>query len=311
MKTFQRIAVVMTVPLLFLIPYFLFFSGGATEQQKPTANTPNIAGMIKTDKDERKDLVISKQRFESKTLTALDNRTKIQNSMHYLMHTPSKPWPEGIKFPLIVHLNDHNDTTYSAEYITQNQMGLAFPAFSVIPDIRGLYSETIIPPVESRSMRGTSFTIDKLNNPIKVVNFEELRSESKKILDPLMKLINNVKDEYPVDDKRIYIIGCGFGGATLFNLIEKNPNYFASAVIISSAWDTQNSRNFTATPMLLLTGKNNATFPSFAARSFADNVNGNGGKVAYQAYESMPYTCSYKQFYSSTVWKWMFAQDRP
>lgn len=315
MKVFRLVLILVTLPLLVLIPYFLFVEGDHPEKKqndntafKSSGKNPTIS--IGPSKSKRKKLILSEHRFDKKNFQQTSEATNIHNSINYFLYSPPKPWPEGLSFPLIIHLSDHNDTAYSAEYVSQNQLSLAFPAFSIIPDTGDLYNDLEIEARSRKTLTPSERSLSKMKKKEKKINAKILRSHSRKILSPIKSLIEDITAKHPVDTNRVYVIGCGFGAATLFHFIEKNPDTFASAVALSSTWETDDFNKFTGTPLLIITGKDNGIFSSFNARSFAKAIKDRGGNVKYQAFESMPHTCSYKNFYSRKVWKWMFSHKQ-
>lgn len=318
MQFFKIIILLMLLPALFFVPYIIFTKDEKTDsslfekQFNLSKNKQPVAPKINTPKyDNKTKIVISEHRFEQKTFLKIDENTNIQNSVEYHFYAPPKPWPENIKFPLIIHFHDLAKSAYSADYITQKNMSLSFPAVSVIPNLEKIYS-----PVGGGQLRMNgglqmpTHSKSRLKKTTKAVDYENLRIRSKQAIPVLNKLIDDLKTQHPIDEDKIYLIGCGYGGTTLLHMIEKDPQKYASAVAISTAWDTKDYTNYKDTPILLLTGEQNHLFKSFIARSFAANVKKAGGKAIYKGFESMPHTCSYKQFYASNVWKWMFAQKR-
>ena len=315
MKVFKLVILLATLSLLFALSYFFFY----TENPESTAYDKHSLNSLKkmpaissapNKKDKENKTLLSEHRFERKNFSQNDQNTKILNSIDYFFFSPPKPWPENLKFPLIVHLNDHNDLAYSAEYISQDNMTFHFPAFSIVPQTDQLYAHLNIDERMKKTNNPFNATVNDNKTVKSAVNFKTFREHTKKILPPLTALIDNVKEKYPIDEKRIYLIGCGFGAATLFHLIEKQPDRFASLVALSGTWQSENYNKFKSTPILTLNGKINAMFLNISGESFTANVKKAGGKAIYKGFESMPHTCSHKDFYASNVWKWMFAQKR-
>lgn len=280
-----------------------------SEDQTPLTGAPSMPERsIQASKEPAKALILSPERFEEKRHLKTDKKTKIQNSLNYLIHSPQKPWPKGIKFPVIIHLRDNNDTAFSAEYITQDQMAYHFPAFSIVPDLRNQFRGAL--SKDYNNLPDLKFAHERYQEERDTVDYKKLREDSALVTKPILALLDDLESELPIDKSQIYLIGCGYGGATAFSLIEARPQKFASAVIINSAWDTQTQNKLTKTPILMLNGKKNGVFSSFIAQSLSNQINKSGGKTIFQAYDSMPHTCSYKSLYSNKMWKWMFAQSR-
>jgi len=316
MKSFKIIIFLALLPVTVIAVYFFYWNDNQPAKNVITeggfSSAPPSALLISKEivENSKQKLVLSKSRFTEKKSIRNNKKTNVQNAIKYLLFSPPQPWPENLKFPLILHLNDYNTIAYSAEYLSQEQMTYSFPAFSVIPETDVLYKDLDIEKRVKKINQPLNYSVNESNSAKSAVDFKSFRNHSRKILPSLMSLIEDMKENYPIDERRIYLVGCGFGAATLFHLIEKHPNYFASMVALSGTWQAENYNKFKSTPILTLNGKINAMFLNISGETFAANVKKIGGKAIYKGFESMPHTCSHKDFYASNVWKWMFAQKR-
>jgi len=298
MKLIRFLIIPFAIPVTLLIAYIMF-TQIAQEAREST--------VILSDAPTQNTVILSKSRFSEKEFIFDLNKDNEGKQDKIRLQTewnkPRTPWPEGVKFPLVVHLNDltHrinkkklykdkknryisknyvNDIAYSAEYITNSALSFKIPAFNLVPilqtdSIWSYHSTTTKPQM------------------IQYVN----------------KAILQLLNEYPIDRKRIYIVGCGVGGTGVFGAINLLPNLYAAGVSHSGEWNNMTKR-LSSTPLLMITGSEDVVIPTRITRAVAQKIKREGGNVTYKEINSMPHNCSYKGLYSDNVWKWMFSQKR-
>lgn len=52
------------------------------------------------------------------------------------------------------------------------------------------------------------------------------------------ELVGELLQKHPIDENRIYIIGCSIGGTGAFGAIARYPDLFAAGIAISGYWKT-------------------------------------------------------------------------
>lgn len=65
----------------------------------------------------------------------------------------------------------------------------------------------------------------------------------------LMKLIDSILVQYPIDPNRIYVMGISMGGFGAFDLITRYPDFFAAAVPICGGADPRMADEISKTPV--------------------------------------------------------------
>ncbi len=287
MKSTKIIILLFLLAPLSLIPYIV------SKKHAPDAELANIEPFLGGFLDYVSPIetsLLTPSRFSKESLILQDNNNK-KYTLSYEWNEPKRPYPENIKFPLIVHLYDtqiNNDTrdkadtlphiSYSAEYITQPSVTMKFPAFNFVPSIShdeiwGYHKET--------SKKQTTAYITK--------SIEILISK------------------YPIDKERVYIVGCGLEATGVFSALKNSPNLYAAAIAHSGEWDINKTKEISNAPLYIMTGENNKRFPPSITRTVAKNIKNNGGNVIYKEIASMPHDCSYKGLYSNKVWSWLFS----
>ena len=153
-------------------------------------------------------------------------------------------------------------------------------------------------------------------------------------MDKVMRLVEKLSDELPIDKDRIYVVGQSMGGAGAWNAIHEYPKFFAGAITSASMllpW--MDPRKFKEVPVWLFHGKGDETVDyqcGVDAFERAQNVGANlkfttlgnephGGKtrtIAFSNAGDNPAKGYLTQFASDKcdrdpkVWDWLFKQKR-
>lgn len=255
-------------------------------------------------------------RFERMTFSASETAPNHASSLDFFLYAPPKPWPEDLKFPLVIHLHDKRTAAYSAEYVTQDGMSLAFPAFSVVPLLGDIYGENVDTTMGKNTLVHTSAYMGKRKSASDVT-MEEIKAYhkdsmhlSQSVVPAITELTRHILDHYPIDENRVYIVGCGYGSLTLFGSLVSAPDLYAGALAVSGSWQLRDAQTLTSVPLYMVNGGDNRKFPAFSSRAFAKNIKAAGGDVRYKQFNSMGHTCSYSKFYSPEIWEWVFSHKK-
>lgn len=208
-------------------------------------------------------------------------------SLTYHMYAPRKPWPEKLRFPLVLILHGAPGKSYAGKYIITPSMQRAFPAFVVVPVLpwRHFWGHPQLSAADGTQSKG-------LRMP------------------DVIKLIEDVAAKNPVDTKRIYVIGCSDGGTGAFAAARYYPDVFAAAVPIAGFWRQEDAKLLTRVPMWVMHTENDSIFPVSYARNIVRGIHAAGGNVRYTELPMMDHNCPYQGFYAPQIWQWMFAQKK-
>jgi len=208
-------------------------------------------------------------------------------SLTYHMHAPRKPWPENLRFPLVLILHGAPGKSYAGKYIITASMQRAFPAFVVVPVLPWQHY----------------WGHPQLAAP------DGTQSSGLRMPD-VIKLLEQVIAENPVDTSRIYVIGCSDGGTGTFAAARYYPDVFAAAVPIAGFWRQEDAKLLARVPMWVMHTENDSIFPVSLARNIVHDIHAAGGNVRYTEIPRMDHNCPYEGFYAPQVWQWMFAQKK-
>jgi predicted peptidase len=126
----------------------------------------------------------------------------------------------------------------------------------------------------------------------------------------IISLLSAATELAPIDENRIYIIGCDIGGDGVYGALTRYPGLFAGAVTIGGKWSYLDKPKLAKTPLLILQGgADTAVTPAFSSL-MAQLVNASGGKAAYHEFPGLGHECDPPSYYSAAVWNWLFSQTK-
>lgn len=154
----------------------------------------------------------------------------------------------------------------------------------------------------------------------------------KNILPPVFEVIEQLREEFPIDGRRIYALGASMGGSGTWNILAARPDLFAAAIpVCAGAFPVEHAEKLAAIPLWIFHGHSDRTVSVERSRdAFAalKQVNANvkytemlgiGHSAWIQAFnyegddEIRGFTTSFsgdRCDRTSKVWDWLFGQHR-
>lgn len=130
----------------------------------------------------------------------------------------------------------------------------------------------------------------------------------------LERMVKYYIKHYPVDDKRIYIIGMGaVGGSGALDAAVRKPKCFASVVSIGGSIAPQRAKKLVKTPVRLYASDGQAEVPLTLVRDVFLEMKANGAKSLEPVFElsaSDEQDCVRGAAASPGFLKWVFSQKR-
>lgn len=214
------------------------------------------------------------KRFKRKM--ALVNDRNADRTINYYWYAPSPPYPEGVEFPLVVILHGGTGYSYAGKYLTNSEVQMKYPAFVLVPMI----------PEHA------------------IWSFPEPTS-NKQELPNVVKLIKQLSKKYPIDKRRIYILGCSMGGYGVFGASSFYDHVFAAGISISGSWEPLQAKQMTKMPLLVMAGSRDTAVKTSDTRAVVTALKSVNAPVQSVEYD-MGHYCPAPHFYSEKVWKWLF-----
>lgn len=199
------------------------------------------------------------------------------------------------KYPLVIFLHG------SGERGTDNEAQLknAVSAF-LKEEVREKYPAFVLAP---QCPEGDRWSPLKEGDEAEKFWLSESPSESMKLL---LELIDYTKETYSVDQKRVYATGLSMGGQGTYDLLIRNPDMFAAAVVVCSFSDIREAKVIGNTPLWIFHGEDDQVVPVDNARVMVNALESVGAKPKYTEYPATNHNSWDKAFGEEKLYSWLF-----
>ena len=126
----------------------------------------------------------------------------------------------------------------------------------------------------------------------------------------LLALIGELRKEFSIDGKRIYLTGLSMGGFGTWDLLARQPDLFAAGVPICGGGDPAKAETLAKIPIWAFHGDKDGAVPVERTRKMVAAIKKAGGTPKYTEYPGVghdSWTASYK---NPAVIDWLFAQKK-
>jgi len=126
----------------------------------------------------------------------------------------------------------------------------------------------------------------------------------------VLGLIDELKKQYKIDERRIYVTGLSMGGFGTWDLLARRPELFAAAIPICGGGDPASAKKFATVPIWAFHGaKDNIVRPE-RSREMIDALKKAGASPKYTEYPQAGHDSWTKTYADPAVLEWLFAQKR-
>lgn len=125
-----------------------------------------------------------------------------------------------------------------------------------------------------------------------------------------LEIVDAVRREFAIDERRIYVMGQSMGGAGTWNVITNRPNFFAAAVICCGSLSTEDGTGSIDTPLWNFHGDSDKTVPVSLSRDRIAARRKAGGRPLYTEYSGVDHNVWEWAFTEPELVKWLFTQRR-
>lgn len=198
----------------------------------------------------------------------------------------------GKTYPLVIVLHDEKGLAQAGQYLLNKEVLDAHPAFIAVPTL----------PFK----KFWAFPAKIPEEPALEKNIAMPQG-----LPDVVQLIEDIANNFPVDDRRIYIVGCGEGGFGAFGAVRQYPKVFAAAIPIAGGWSQTETPKMTKVPIYALHGEDDKTYAPGLSRNVAYLIQKFKGDIHYLSIPGLGHNCNDVRFYKTALWKWMFSQRKP
>ncbi|GAB4201085.1 MAG: prolyl oligopeptidase family serine peptidase [Thermoflexibacter sp.] len=200
---------------------------------------------------------------------------------------------DNLTYPLVIHLHGVHERGQDNEIQLRNGGSLFliptnrqnFPAFVMFPQC---------PP---KLRWGTAGWDDSVYN-------QTVSPTMQLVLDTINFLIKN----YPIDTKRLYIMGLSMGGFGVLDVAMRRPKLFAAVIAICGGGIEQMAERIKTTPVWLFHGTEDEVVKVEYSRRMYEALKKVGGKVLYKEYPDTKHDCWIKVYQEPDLLPWLFSQ---
>jgi predicted peptidase len=133
-------------------------------------------------------------------------------------------------------------------------------------------------------------------------------SEATKPLQMVMRLIEQITKEYPIDQTRIYITGLSMGGFGTWDLLSRYPNKFAAAIPICGGGSPLSAPQIKHIPIWAFHGALDPIVPPQKSREMVLALQEAGGIPGYTEYPDVEHDSWVHAYKEPHLIHWLFKQ---
>jgi predicted peptidase len=125
-----------------------------------------------------------------------------------------------------------------------------------------------------------------------------------------LEIVDALRREFPIDERRIYVTGQSMGGAGIWNVLKYRPHFFAAAAICCGGVSTEDGTESIETPLWNFHGDSDNTVPVSTSRDRMAARRKAGGHPLYTEYAGVDHNVYEWAYTEPELVKWVFAQRR-
>ncbi len=240
------------------------------------------------------------QRFRAETYVATTGDTILYRFLEPEGYDPDR------QYPLVVCLHGRSGRGRN----NVRNIGANRPAQVLSePDMRTRYPSFLLAP-QTPPDRSWGYALDDST----MAGFHRRarggRSMGVPVDEPVVALIQDVANRWPVDRNRIYVTGQSMGGAGSWYLAIKHPDLFAAVMPICGFASPQYAASLAHVPVWAFHGEVDSGIPARFSRDMVAAITAAGGSPRYTEFEGIGHACMPLVFDDPEVLRWLFAQRR-
>lgn len=126
----------------------------------------------------------------------------------------------------------------------------------------------------------------------------------------LLDLLDELRSELRIDERRVYVVGQSLGGFGAWDLIARHPNIFAAAAPLCGGGDTKLILSARDVAVWAFHGAKDATVLASRSREMVAALRTVNSSVRYTEYPEVGHDVWTRAFAERDLPEWMFAQSR-
>lgn len=126
-----------------------------------------------------------------------------------------------------------------------------------------------------------------------------------------LNVLDEVLAKWPIDEKRVYVMGMSMGGYGTWEALMRRPQQWAAAVPICGGGDPSRAVTYKDVPIWAWHGANDAVVPAANSRTMIEELKKAGGQPKYTELEKVNHGSWVPAFKTPELYTWLFEQQRP
>ncbi|MFA6929900.1 MAG: LD-carboxypeptidase [Lentisphaeria bacterium] len=260
--------------------------------QNPSLSLP-VGKLVELNAERTQDITLTldqREQFEPKLFSAPGQ------DLPYRLLSPEDMTPDK-KYPLVLLLHgagergidNQNQLVHVAGLFSRPETRQKFPCFVLVPQCA---------PGEQWVERPWSFP-----NHVKPLH-------PSRNLSSALQLLEQTLQNYPIDTKRLYIMGLSMGGFGTWDAISREPDRFAAAVPICGGGDVTQAAKLTRLPIWAFHGSNDTAVPVALSRNMCTALQQLGGDCRYTEYPGVGHNAWAPATAEPELLPWLFTQKK-
>jgi predicted peptidase len=130
-----------------------------------------------------------------------------------------------------------------------------------------------------------------------------------KYLAATVELLEDIQNEYSIDENRLYVTGLSMGGYGAWDIITRYPNMFAAALPVCGAGDPSKAELIKDMAIWAFHGALDDIVPVEGSREMVAALENCGSNVIYTEYENVNHFCWHNAYAEPDLLSWLFEQS--
>lgn len=123
-----------------------------------------------------------------------------------------------------------------------------------------------------------------------------------------LRIMEKIKDEYTVDDDRVYVSGISMGGYATWDLLVRHTDLFAAAIPVCGGADYRYAERLVDVPIYTFHGLRDNTVPFHGTERMVNDIREAGGeKITYVTYPDMEHAIWETAYATEELSAWLLS----
>lgn len=246
------------------------------------------------------------------SLTGLCQNLSLYEKHFYINGNDTMPYrlllPENYnaskEYPLILFLHG------AGERGRDNELQLVHGSKLFLrDDIRKNYPAIVVFPQCQPESFWSSVQFERRNDGKRGLIFTDTAAPTKSMV-LLQELLNNILQNYPVDEKRVYVGGLSMGGMGTFEIVSRNPKIFAAAFPICGGGDPGTAKKLKKVDWWVFHGAKDEVVPPKYSELMVEALKKVKASVKFSLYPGVAHNSWDNAFAEPELFSWLFKQGR-